>query len=254
MNSTRPGVGSLVLLRHGESTANAAGTFTGVLDVELTSRGVSETHTAAALLDAAALQPDAVFTSALGRTITTARIVLDDLGSAVVPHPDWRLNERNYGALTGRSKADERSAHGGGQLHRWRRSIDDAPPPLSDAQFHELKHQAAFTSLPAEALTRTENLRDVILRVTGFTDDELRPELLLGRTVLVVGHGNSLRALCAVLDHLTDAEVERLNIPTGQPLVYRFTSELSPTPPGGRYLAPEAASAASEILASQGGT
>lgn len=246
--------GTLVLLRHGQSTANLAGTFTGVLDAALTTTGVGESHTAATLLNSAGLRPDVVFTSTLCRTMVTATVVLADLGSTVVPVADWRLNERNYGALTGLTKDDVRRRYGDEQFRRWRRSVDVAPPPMSDSLFHRLQSSSPFTDLPAQVLTRTENLRDVILRVRQFYDERVLPELSQGRTVFVVGHGNSLRALCAVLDGLSDAAVETLNIPTGHPLVYQFTAAHSPTPRGGRYLDPEPAHAASAALASQGGT
>ncbi|TFD79661.1 2,3-bisphosphoglycerate-dependent phosphoglycerate mutase [Cryobacterium fucosi] len=247
--------GILVLLRHGESTANAAGLFTGVLDAPLSVRGIREAHAAAALLAAAGLGPQAVFSSELHRARQTTEIVTRDLP----PHPvssaaDWRLNERNYGALTGRSKEDVRAEFGQEQFLAWRRSVHTAPPPLGDAAFAALRETDLFRRLPAEALTRTEALSEVMTRVAAFHVERVEPRLAAGQTVLVVAHGNSLRAFCAVLDALDDHAIHRLNLPTGHPLVYRFGAAPPPEPSGGRYLDAVGAHAAAITLALEGGT
>jgi 2,3-bisphosphoglycerate-dependent phosphoglycerate mutase len=247
--------GVLIVLRHGESTANAAGLFTGVLDAPLSVRGIHEAYAATALLNAAGLAPDTVFTSALGRARQTAEIVaagLDHHPARVVS--DWRLNERNYGALTGRSKDDVRTEFGDEQFLAWRRSVDEAPPPMSDRLYDEFASSALFRGLPGAALTRTEALSDVIARVGGFFTEQVEPLLARGRTVLVIAHGNSLRALCAALDRLDDQAIRDLNLPTGQPLVYRFDSAAQPVPAGGRYLDAVTALAAAVTLANEGGT
>ncbi|MCU1444568.1 2,3-bisphosphoglycerate-dependent phosphoglycerate mutase [Cryobacterium sp.] len=239
--------GSLVLLRHGQSTANAAGLFTGILDPGLSVSGAAEAAAAAALLRANDLVPDAVLVSPLQRASQTAAIVAATLGlpaSTVVV--DWRLNERNYGALTGRHKDDVRAEAGEAQFLAWRRSVDTAPPAMSDQLFAAVADTALFRGLPARALTRTESLRDVMGRVGEFHTDRVLPLLAAGRTLLVVAHGNSLRAYCAVLENLDESAIHRLNLPTGHPLVYQDGDR--------RYLDAPRAEAAALALTLDGGT
>jgi 2,3-bisphosphoglycerate-dependent phosphoglycerate mutase len=239
--------GSLVLLRHGQSTANAAGLFTGILDPALSARGAAEAEAAAALLSASDLVPDAVLVSPLRRAGRTATIVATELGlPAGTVTVDWRLNERNYGALTGRSKDDVRAEAGEAQFLAWRRSVDTAPPPMSDERLATFAGTALFRGLPARALTRTESLRDVMGRVAEFHADRVLPLLAAGSTVLVVAHGNSLRAYCAVLENLDKPAIHRLNLPTGHPLVYRGGNR--------HYLDAPRAEAAALALALDGGT
>ncbi|RFA06563.1 hypothetical protein B7R54_19205 [Subtercola boreus] len=249
------GASRLVLLRHGQSTANAEGLFTGLLDVGLSQTGVAEAHRAAAQLSAAHIEPNTVFASELRRATITAQTVVDDLRlwPARVLR-DWRLDERNYGSLTGLSKAEVRAEYGDAQFLRWRRSVSGAPPPMTDAQYETLAGSPLFGRLPAEALTRTESLTDVQVRVRAFFAQHLVPLLRAGGCVLVVAHGNSLRALCGVLEPLDDTELERLNIPTGYPLVYSFDETLRVRTRTGTYLNTESAHAAAELLAHEGGT
>lgn len=243
------------MLRHGQSTANAAGLFTGVLDVPLTALGVAEARNAAALLNDERLIPDVVLTSTLRRAQDTTAVVARELpAEAPRTWSDWRLNERNYGSLTGHSKTEVLQEFGEEQFIDWRRSVDSAPPPMSDRLLGELSAGQPFASLPPQALTRTESLRQVIARVNGFHLDTLAPLLRQGSCVLVVAHGNSLRALCVVLDRLEDDAVRQLNLPTGQPLVYGFDPDLRPVPAGGRYLDETSARAAGIVLAREGGT
>lgn len=242
------------MLRHGQSTANAAGLFTGVLDVPLTGLGVAEARNAAVLLTDANLFPDVVLTSTLRRAQDTAALVCSAFPEAPLSWSDWRLNERNYGDLTGRSKAEVLREFGEEQFINWRRSVDSAPPPMSDRLFDQLSASQPFAGLPLEARTRTESLRQVIGRIDSFHRDTLAPLLRQGSCVLVVAHGNSLRALCVVLDRLEDDAVRALNLPTGQPLVYSFDPELKPVLPGGRYVDEASARAAAIVLAREGGT
>jgi len=259
--------GTLVLLRHGESTANASGLFTGILDAPLSDQGAAEARSAAELLATAGLHPDAVFTSALQRARRTAEILVEELRPRPAsPLADWRLNERNYGALTGRSKADVRAEFGEAQFLAWRRSVNTAPPPLADEAFAAARDSPLFRGLPAEALTRTEALSQVMARVGRFHAEQVVPRLRLGQTVLVVAHGNSLRAYCALLDGLDDHAIHRLNLPTGHPLVYRFTeTDLAELPgsmayprlrlsSGGHYLDEAGALPAAALLTADGGT
>jgi 2,3-bisphosphoglycerate-dependent phosphoglycerate mutase len=244
-----------VLLRHGESTANAEGLFTGILDVPLSARGEREAKAAAEMMNAAGIEPAVMICSSLMRTRQSAVIIEAVLRSPVAKTiSDWRLNERNYGGLTGRSKADVMREFGPDQFVLWRRSMNTAPPPMDDELFNRFAGTLPFSALPASALSRTESLATVILRVDAFYREVVRPLLFRGTTVLVIGHGNSLRALCTVLDDLGDDEVERLNLPTGQPLIYSVASRSRPAPRGGRYLDPVRALAAAVTLANEGGT
>jgi 2,3-bisphosphoglycerate-dependent phosphoglycerate mutase len=246
---------ALILLRHGESTANAAGLFTGVLDAPLSEHGIREAQAATALLNTANLAPDTVFTSTLRRSQHTADIVTAELNTPPArSFCDWRLNERNYGALTGLSKNDVLREFGEERFLTWRRSVDTAPPPMLDPLYNEISASPPFRELPSEALTRTESLQDVITRVSSFNEERVQPLLAEGRSVLVIAHGNSLRALCAVIDDLSDEAVRDLNIPTGQPLVYRFGADLRPENVGGHYIDAATARAAALALAHEGGT
>ena len=243
----RPNEGSLVLLRHGQSTANAANLFTGILDPELSTVGTDEARAAAGLLSTHGLVPDAVLVSPLRRAGQTAAIVADELGLPTgTVAVDWRLNERNYGALTGRRKDDVRAESGEAQFLAWRRSVDTAPPAMSDEQLAGFADTALFRGLPARALTRTESLRDVMHRVAPFHTERVLPLLAAGQSVLVVAHGNSLRAYCAVIENLDKPAIHRLNLPTGHPLVYRAGDR--------HYLDTARAEAAALALTLEGGT
>lgn len=246
--------GAIVLLRHGESTANAAGTFTGISDALLTVRGRREAAQAARLLRATGMTVGAAFVSELTRATDTATILAQEGVGPEVVLRDWRLNERNYGALTGRSKSEVLAEHGPALFRQWRRSVHAAPPPLTDRQMELLRRKEPFRHLPAAALSATESLADVIARVRQFHLERARPRLQVGVNVLVVAHGNSLRAYCAVLDDLTEPELEDLNLPTGQPLVYRLTADGTPRVRGGEYLDPITARQAAATVAQQGGT
>lgn len=243
------------LLRHGESTANAQGLFTGVLNPPLTERGRIEARGAGLLLKAAGIEPAVIFTSALERTIATAIEMKDVLLDDATIHIDWRLNERNYGALTGQSKTAIARRYGVSQFLTWRRSFLTAPPPMSHTQLETIRSKEPFRSLPAHALTPTESLHDVGRRILPFVTEQLFPAVSDEPPVLVVGHGNSLRALSMVLEGLTPRQVEDLAIPTGQPLRYRFDLRSgTPTLLARDYLDPDAAVEATELLNRQGGT
>ncbi|MDN4643904.1 2,3-bisphosphoglycerate-dependent phosphoglycerate mutase [Arthrobacter sp. PsM3] len=250
-----PAPGSLVLLRHGQSVLNAQDRFTGLLDPALTLAGQDEAARAGALLASASFSPGAVYTSTLSRARETARIVLDVLGRPDVPViPAWELNERSYGSLTGGLRQELLTELGPEVFRFWRRSYYGAPPPMSSAQLAALRRSPALAGLPPEALLPTESLCGVVKRVRIFWHQHLRTRLRAGDDVLVIGHGNSLRALCFVLDGLSHAEVEALNVPTGHPLLYRFTRDLAPLVRRGEYLNPLAARTAAALVAAAGGT
>jgi len=244
---------TLILIRHGESEWNAKGLFTGWVDAGLSDQGRAEAARGGQQLAAAGLRPDVVHTSVLNRAIETANIALDVAGLAWLPvRRSWRLNERHYGALQGKDKAQTRAQYGDEQFLVWRRSYDVPPPPLPDGDPLSQVGDPRYAQLPDELLPRTECLRDVVDRLLPYWYDAIIPDLAAGRCVLVVAHGNSLRALVKHLDDISDADIAELNIPTGMPLVYELDERFRPVTPGGRYLDPEAAELAAEAVRQQG--
>jgi 2,3-bisphosphoglycerate-dependent phosphoglycerate mutase len=244
---------TLVLLRHGESVWNAEGMFTGWVDVGLSAKGAAEAVHGGELLTDAGLRPDVVYTSVLTRAIQTANIALETAGLAWLPvHRSWRLNERHYGALQGKDKARTRKEYGDEQFMLWRRSYAVPPPPLADDDPLSQISDPRYALLPDDLRPRTECLRDVVRRMLPCWHDAIVPDLAVGRTVLVVAHGNSLRALVKHLDGVGDADISELNIPTGIPLVYELDDGYAPVAAGGRYLDPSAAAEAAEAVRTQG--
>jgi 2,3-bisphosphoglycerate-dependent phosphoglycerate mutase len=244
---------AVVLLRHGESDWNAKGLFTGWVDVGLSATGTAEAQRGGTMLAESGLRPDVVYTSVLTRAIQTANIALEAAGLLWLPvHRSWRLNERHYGALQGKDKAQTRQQYGDEQFMLWRRSYDVPPPPLADDDPMSQAGDPRYALLPPDLRPRTECLKDVVVRMLPYWEDAIIPALAAGRTALIVAHGNSLRALVKHLDGIGDAEIAGLNIPTGIPLVYELDEEFRPTVPGGRYLDPEAAAEAAEAVAAQG--
>jgi 2,3-bisphosphoglycerate-dependent phosphoglycerate mutase len=244
---------TLVLLRHGESTWNALNQFTGWVDVDLSERGEAEARRGGELLRDAGLRPDVVHTSLLRRAIRTAQISLDVCDRHWIPVVrSWRLNERHYGALQGKNKAQTLAAYGEEQFMLWRRSYDTPPPAIDPDDEFSQTHDPRYAALPPETNPLTECLADVVHRLLPYWEDVIVADLRAGRTVLVAAHGNSLRALVKHLDGISDEAIAALNIPTGIPLVYRLDADLHPVVPGGEYLDPEAAATAAAAVANQG--
>jgi len=217
---------TLVLLRHGESEWNAEGLFTGWVDVGLSERGTSEAATGGRLLRESGVLPDLVHTSVLTRAIQTQNLALEAAGLLWLPvRRSWRLNERHYGALQGKNKAQTRQEFGDEQFMLWRRSYDVPPPPLDDDDPGSPVHDPRYALLPPELMPRTECLKDVLTRLMPYWYDAIIPDLAAGATVLVVAHGNSLRALVMVLDRHTTESITRLNLATGVPMVYRLNAD-----------------------------
>jgi len=240
----------LVLLRHGESAWNELGRFTGWTDVPLSSRGLEEATRAGILLAEQEVLPDVVHTSLLDRAIQTAELALRAAERPWVPvRRSWRLNERHYGSLQGRDKAETRAAYGDELFALWRRSWDVPPPPLDGER---LADDPRYRDVPPDALPRSECLKDVLERVLPYWADAIVPDLRAGQTVLVAAHGNSLRALVKHLDGIDDDTIAGLNIPTGIPLRYDLDDDLRPESRGGAYLDPDAAAAAIEAVKNQG--
>lgn len=243
---------TLVLLRHGESDWNAKNLFTGWVDVDLTEKGRGEALRGGVLMREAGLLPDVVHTSLQRRAITTACLSLDAADRHWIPvKRSWRLNERHYGALQGKNKAQVREKYGEEQFMLWRRSFDTPPPPIDDTDEYSQAGDPRYADLGSE-MPRTECLKDVIARFLPWWEAEIVPDLQADRTVLVAAHGNSLRALVKHLDEISDDDIAGLNIPTGMPLVYHLDESMRPTVKGGEYLDPEAAAAAAAAVANQG--
>ena len=243
---------TLVLLRHGESTWNKENRFTGWTDVDLTDKGREEARTAGQLLKAEGFTFDLVFTSVLKRAIRTANIAQDELDLLWLPvQRSWRLNERHYGALQGLNKAETAAKHGEAQVKIWRRAYDIAPPPLALDDPRHPSRDPRYKGLAPADLPLTESLKDTVARFLPYWHEVIAPAVQQGQKVLVVAHGNSLRALVKYLDGISDQDIVELNIPTGIPLVYELDGDLKPT--GHRYLGdPEAARNAAEAVARQG--
>jgi 2,3-bisphosphoglycerate-dependent phosphoglycerate mutase len=243
---------TLVLLRHGESDWNQKNLFTGWVDVDLAPHGEVEGRRAGELLVENGLLPDVVHTSLLRRAIRTAQIGLDVADRHWIPvRRSWRLNERHYGALQGKDKAATLAEFGEEQFMLWRRSYDIPPPPIADDNEYSQVHDERYRDL-LESIPRSECLADVVLRLMPYWYDGLVPDLREGKTVLVVAHGNSLRALIKYLDEMSDDAVVSLNVPTGIPLHYDLDPvTFRPTGPG-RYLDPDAAATAIQAVANQG--
>jgi 2,3-bisphosphoglycerate-dependent phosphoglycerate mutase len=197
----RPAIGVLVLIRHGESEWNRLNRFTGSKDVGLTEEGLFEAHRAGAMLEAEGVRFNAAFTSTLKRATNTLEIILDELDQEHIPTvKDAALNERDYGELMGINKDEARRRWGAEQVHLWQRSYDIAPPG-------------------------GESLKDTAQRVVPFFEKRIAPELRSGKNVIVVAHGNSLRALIMQLDRLLPEDVERVELRTGHPLIYRLNAD-----------------------------
>ena len=252
VSPSAPAPGALVLLRHGQSTWNAKNLFTGWVDVPLSEDGLAEAQRGGEMLVEHGLLPDVVHTSLLRRAITTATVALDAADRHWVPvRRSWRLNERHYGALQGKDKKATLQAYGEEQFTTWRRSYDVPPPPIDPGDEFSQAGEARYADL-GDAAPRTECLADVVVRMLPYWYDAVVPDLRAGRTVAVVAHGNSLRALVKHLDGVSDADIAGLNIPTGIPLRYDLGPDLSPLTPGGTYLDPDAAREAAAAVAAQG--
>jgi 2,3-bisphosphoglycerate-dependent phosphoglycerate mutase len=250
---------TLVLLRHGQSTWNLENRFTGWIDVDLTDEGRAQARRGGADLRAAGILPDIVHTSLQVRAIYTAELALRECGRSWIPvRRSWRLNERHYGALQGKNKAETAKEFGAEQVKVWRRAYDVPPEPL-DPNDVLSGIDERYADVPPELLPRAECLKDVLERMLPWWEDEIVPDLRTGKTVLVAAHGNSLRALVKHLDGMTPEAVIELNLPTGEPLVYELDDELRPPAavgPGGvrgRYLDPGRAVAAADAVARQAG-
>jgi 2,3-bisphosphoglycerate-dependent phosphoglycerate mutase len=233
MATVKPG--TLILLRHGQSTWNLENLFTGWHDVPLSEHGDTEAIEAGVLMKGAGLLPDVLHTSLLLRAIETAELALAELGRSWIPvRRSWRLNERHYGALQGLNKAQTAAKYGEDQVKIWRRSYDVRPPALEPSDERHPSHDRRYAELPPEVLPGSECLKDVVERMLPYWYDAIVQDLLRYSCVLVAAHGNSLRALVKHLDGLSEQEVVDLDIPTGVPRVYELAEDFKPA--SWRYL------------------
>ncbi len=219
----------LVFLRHGQSDWNLENRFTGWTDVGLTEQGVEEAHNSGKLLREGGYVFDAAYTSVLRRAIKTLWIVLEELGQEWIPVTRaWELNERHYGALQGLNKAETAEKFGEAQVKIWRRSYDTPPPALEWTDERHPRFDPRYASLTPEQLPATESLKITLERVLPYWHGTVAPAIQSGKRLLVVAHGNSIRALVKYLDNISDADITELNIPTGVPLVYELDDALKP--------------------------
>ena len=245
-------IGKLILLRHGQSDWNAKNLFTGWVDVALSSQGEAEAKKAGELLKEKNLLPDLLHTSLLTRAIHTAEIALGACERKWIPFSrSWRLNERHYGALQGKDKAATLKEYGQEQFKLWRRSFDTPPPAIADSDQYSQASDIRYKDLGPD-LPKTECLKDVVKRLMPYLDNEIANDLRQAKTVLVVAHGNSIRAIVKHLACISDSDIAEVNIPTGIPLLYRFDDDFEPIIKEGEYLDPEAAKESIAAVANQG--
>lgn len=242
----------LVIIRHGESEWNKLNLFTGWTDVELSETGEKEARTGGKALKEGGFDFDVCYTSRLKRAIHTLNFVLREMDREWLPViKTWKLNERHYGALQGLNKADAAAEHGDEQVLIWRRSFDIQPPALEPNDERDPHVQDMYRDVPADELPYTECLKDCIARAWPYFEDEIRPQMLAGKRVLIAAHGNSLRSLVMKFENLTPDEILKVNIPTGIPLVYTFDKNFKVLDK--RYIGdPETIAAKIEAVANQG--
>jgi 2,3-bisphosphoglycerate-dependent phosphoglycerate mutase len=243
--------GKLILVRHGQSIWNVENLFTGWYDVDLSDKGRLEAAQAGRELQKENLLPDIAFTSVLKRAIRTLWLMLDTTDRMWTPvERHWRLNERHYGALQGLNKAETVAQHGDTQVKIWRRSYDIPPPPMSVDDPRHPRFDPRYAGVDPKSLPATESLKDTLARVLPFWESRIVPELRANKTVMVVAHGNSLRALVKMLDMMSESDIVEFNIPTGIPMLYELDEQLQPV--SRRFLGdPKALAAAQEAVRRQ---
>jgi len=237
--------GKLILVRHGQSVWNVENLFTGWHDVDLTDQGRVEAAQAGRELLREKLQPKIAFTSVLKRAIRTLWLILDTTDRMWIPvERSWRLNERHYGALQGLNKAQTVEQHGEAQVKIWRRSYDIPPPALALDDPRHPRFDPRYAGTDPALLPSTESLKDTLARVLPYWESRIVPELRSGKNVLIVAHGNSLRALVKMLDMMSEKDIVEFNIPTGVPMLYELDAQIQPE--GRRFLGDPAAIAAAQ--------
>lgn len=217
----------LVLLRHGQSIWNKENKFTGWTDIDLSKQGIEEAKEAGKLLKQNNFTFDIAFTSVLKRANNTLNYVLKEMNLNIPIKYSYKLNERHYGALQGLNKDETRKKYGEEQVHSWRRSADVRPPALEITDPRFPGNDEKYKDIPKEKLPTTENLLDTIDRVVEYYNEEIKPELLKNKNVIISAHGNSLRALIKYLENVSDEEIMSIELPTGKPYVYELDNNLN---------------------------
>jgi len=242
----------IVFMRHGQSIWNLENRFTGWTDVDLTPQGVAEARYAGKVLRGAGFTFDLAYSSVLKRAIRTLWITLDEMNLMWIPVVyDWRLNERHYGTLQGFNKAETAARYGEQQVHLWRRSYDIAPAALEPDDPRIPYWDPHYANLKREDIPLAESLKDTVARVMPLWNESIAPAIRAGKRILISAHGNSLRALIKELEGISDQDITKLNIPTGQPLVYELDANLKPL--RSYYLGdPAAIEAATRAVVNQG--
>ncbi len=216
---------TLALLRHGQSQWNLENRFTGWVDAKLTEKGEAEARKGGALMAAAGFAPDRAYTSVLTRAIRTLNIALAEMDRSWVPvEKDWHLNERHYGGLTGLDKQETRDKHGEAQVKIWRRSYDTPPPPMPADHPDNMRHDPRYAHVPPAQIPDTESLKLTLERVLPYWEQAIAPKVLAGETIIIAAHGNSIRALIKHLMQVSDEEIVRVEVPTGNPLLITFAT------------------------------
>lgn len=219
----------LVLVRHGQSMWNLENRFTGWTDVELSEQGIKEAKEAGKVLKEKGFEFDVAYTSVLKRANDTLKFILEELGETNIPiKSSWRLNERHYGALQGLNKDETKEKYGAEQVLLWRRSTDVKPPELSEDDERYPGNDLKYKDLTKDELPRTENLIDTINRVMVYWNSDIKKDLKDGKRVIIAAHGNSLRGLIKYLDNMTDEEIIKLELQTGNPICYELDDNLKP--------------------------
>jgi 2,3-bisphosphoglycerate-dependent phosphoglycerate mutase len=237
--------GKLILVRHGQSVWNVENLFTGWHDVDLSDLGRQEATQAGSQLLGEKIVPHIAFTSVLKRAIRTLWLMLDTMDLMWIPvERSWRLNERHYGALQGLNKAQTVAQHGEAQVKIWRRSYDIPPPALAFDDPRHPRFDPRYAGIDASLLPSAESLKDTLARVLPFWESRIVPELRAGKNVLIVAHGNSLRALVKMLNLMSERDIVEFNIPTGIPMLYELDEQIQPV--SNRFLGDPAALAAAQ--------
>ena len=242
--------GKLILCRHGESEWNLENRFTGWADVDLSPKGEQEAKDAGLTLKHEQLSFDLAYTSVLKRATRTLWIMLEEMSLTWIPVTNaWELNERHYGALQGLNKSQVAAEYGEEQVQIWRRSYDTPPPALNDDDERHPRFEIRYASV--SDLPASESLKDTLLRVKPYWQTKIIPSLLGNQDVLIVAHGNSLRAMVKMIENISDEEIVDFNIPTGIPLAYEFNENLKPIKQG--FIGdPETIEKAAQAVANQG--
>ena len=219
----------LVLVRHGQSMWNLENKFTGWTDVDLSEQGIKEAKEAGVVLKENGFQFDVAYTSVLKRANETLNYIFEELGQKDIPiKRSWKLNERHYGALQGLNKEETKEKYGENQVLLWRRSIDVKPPELSKDDERYPGNDPKYINLTENELPTTENLIDTIKRVVDYWNSDIKKDLEKGKRVIIAAHGNSLRGLIKYLDNISDEDIIKLELQTGNPICYELDENLKP--------------------------